>query len=83
MTTEQERVVMTQRVEQCTSHHHACDCREYRTDIMEQALKDIMRHGEIVGGNMAKYSTIWDIAYKGLNCFESYIAYKGLNSFES
>ena len=71
MTTKQERVVMTQRVNRCTTHYPACDCREYKAAIMKQALEDIMRHGEIVGGNMAKYSTIWHIAYKGLNCFES------------
>lgn len=25
--------------ERCTTHHHACDCREYKAQEMEQALK--------------------------------------------
>lgn len=26
---------------QCQTHHHACDCREYRYEQMERALKVI------------------------------------------
>lgn len=27
--------------ETCRNHHHACDCREYRMQKMEMALKNI------------------------------------------
>lgn len=30
-----------QRVRRCTTHHHACDCREWRYEQMEQALRII------------------------------------------
>jgi len=29
------------RAARCTTHFHACDCREYRYEQMEQALKII------------------------------------------
>lgn len=30
-----------QRASKCTTHHYACDCREYRFQEMERALRDI------------------------------------------
>ena len=29
------------RVLRCTTHHHACDCREFRFELMETALRII------------------------------------------
>jgi hypothetical protein len=30
------------KAERCVTHHWACDCREYRSDQMEAALKIIL-----------------------------------------
>lgn len=30
-----------QRAKKCVTHHHACDCREYKFNEMESALKVI------------------------------------------
>ena len=29
------------KAKKCTTHHYACDCREYQMQVMEQALKVI------------------------------------------
>ena len=34
-------MITPKQAERCTTHHRACDCREYRFQRMEQALKAI------------------------------------------
>jgi len=34
-------VITKKRAMKCITHHHGCDCREYRYQQMEQALKVI------------------------------------------
>jgi len=35
-------IISKARAERCVTHHWACDCREYRMNEMEQALKLIL-----------------------------------------
>lgn len=35
--------------DKCTNHHHACDCREYRYQEMESALKVIHTWASVPG----------------------------------
>ena len=44
-----EREVAIERARRCTTHHRACDCREYRYQRMEQALKIISTWASVPG----------------------------------
>lgn len=48
------------------THRYACDCREAQFRRMEQGLKDIMKHIQIVAGKGYKFSSTWQIARNSL-----------------
>lgn len=41
--------ITKRRSQKCQTHHHACDCREYRYQEMERALKVIHTWASVPG----------------------------------
>jgi len=66
--------ITKRRADRCTTHHHACDCREYRYQEMEKALKVIsfLAEGEMRYSNISQHNfeIIEATAIYALNCLE-------------
>ncbi len=65
------------RVDRCTTHHHACDCHQWRYEQLESALKIIWTWANTLADEPGKYEpvekTLTDIAMKAdeaLSCLD-------------
>ena len=50
-------MVTKAKAEQCVTHHNACDCREYRMQEMETALKVIAAWAKYWSGGIMSVET--------------------------
>lgn len=58
------------RATNCVTHHHACDCREYRHSRIEGSLEQILDLADCEGRAVSEaelLGEIWLIAYNALN----------------
>ena len=56
--------ITKKRAEKCVTHHYACDCREYRYQEMERALKVIHTWASVPGALDPKH--VRDLCNKAL-----------------
>lgn len=57
--------ISKRKAERCTTHHFACDCREYKMQEMEQALRIIRTWAHFDAKNPTHVAELCD---KALNC---------------
>ena len=69
---------MPAKVKRCVTHHYACDCREWKYEQMETALKaiytlasvELEKNKYLMPVTITNLRNITEMAYKALHCLD-------------